>query len=55
MAARASRVVNLARVQRRRLVQGITNREDSSMRPTIALVHGVFDDSSNWDVEASCT
>jgi pimeloyl-ACP methyl ester carboxylesterase len=40
---------------RRRLVQGITKREDSSMRLTIVLVHGAFADSSNWDVETSCT
>ena len=45
-----SRIVNLARVRGRRLVQGITKREDSFMRLTIVLVHGAFADSSNWDV-----
>jgi hypothetical protein len=40
---------------RPRLVQGITKREDSSMPPTIVLVHGAFADSSNCDVETSCT
>ena len=34
-----------------RLVQGITKREESFMRPTIVLVHGAFADSSNWDLE----
>ena len=47
--ATTSRIVNLARV-RPRLVQGITKRKDSLMRPTIVLVHGAFADSSNWDV-----
>ena len=45
-----SRIVNLARVRGRRLVQGITKREDSFMRLTIVLVRGAFADSSNGDV-----
>ena len=40
----------------RRLVQSITKREDSFMRPTAVFVRGVaFADSSNWDAETSCT
>jgi hypothetical protein len=38
-----------------RLAQGITKREDGFMPPTIVLVQGAFADSSNEDVETSCT
>jgi len=49
-------LAGLAHVHERpRLVQASPHKRYSGMRPTIVLVHGAFADSSNRDVEASCT